>query len=122
MEKYSDLGLCLRIVLHRFAPSLPACGPGAAQTQAGDPLSQPKARTRSPASGSAAQSRDFGLLEVKTRTDTRPKEWAEVCNSPCVEAHLHGVNTITIAREPYLLAGVDASHLVAEAGETGASD
>lgn len=32
--------------------------------------------------------------------------------------HLHGVNTITIAGEPYLLAGGDASHLVAEAENT----
>ncbi|MCI0679525.1 MAG: hypothetical protein L0Z63_10865 [Actinobacteria bacterium] len=32
--------------------------------------------------------------------------------------HLHGVNTITIAGEPFLLAGGDASHLVGEAKDT----
>jgi len=32
--------------------------------------------------------------------------------------HLHGVNTISIAGEPFLLAGGEASHLVAEAQDT----
>lgn len=32
--------------------------------------------------------------------------------------HLHGVNAITISGEPFLLAGGDASHLVAEAKDT----
>lgn len=35
-----------------------------------------------------------------------------------VTEHIHGVNTITIADEPFLLAAGDASHLVAEAEDT----